>query len=81
MKQEVEQQVTVAASGAPAEDSGLSLAETLQEQVGLRLEKTTAPVDIVVIDQAEELGELAEGQATEGGRNSESAHLNQNSSA
>ncbi|HEX3942052.1 MAG TPA: TIGR03435 family protein [Acidobacteriaceae bacterium] len=38
---------------AAAEDSGPSLFTALQEQLGLRLESTTAPMDVLVIDHVE----------------------------
>jgi uncharacterized protein (TIGR03435 family) len=33
--------------------SGVSLAQALEQQLGLRLESTTGPVDVIVVDQAE----------------------------
>jgi uncharacterized protein (TIGR03435 family) len=42
-----------AGTDAPAADAGPSLFTALQEELGLRLESTRAPVDVIVIDQAE----------------------------
>lgn len=41
------------ASPAPPQDSGPSLFTALQEQLGLRLEPSTGPVPVLVIDRIE----------------------------
>jgi uncharacterized protein (TIGR03435 family) len=42
-----------APAGAPAPTDGPSIFAALQEQLGLKLQSTTAPVDVMVIDAAE----------------------------
>jgi uncharacterized protein (TIGR03435 family) len=49
-------ELTWAPDQAPAaggDTSGVSVFTALQEQLGLKLEATTAPVDLVVIDSAD----------------------------
>ena len=43
--------VTVASDGEPS--SGLPITAALEKQLGLKLTKTTAPFDVLVIDHAE----------------------------
>jgi uncharacterized protein (TIGR03435 family) len=38
---------------APSPDTGPSIFTAIQEQLGLKLEPATAPLDIIVIDSAE----------------------------
>ncbi len=40
-------------TGSTSSDTGLSLFTALQEQLGIRLEATKAPVDVIVIDHVE----------------------------
>jgi uncharacterized protein (TIGR03435 family) len=42
------------ASRAPSDSSGLSIFTALQEQLGLKLESTKGPVDVLVIDHVEQ---------------------------
>jgi uncharacterized protein (TIGR03435 family) len=42
-----------AAAEQPASDAGPSLFTALQEELGLRLQSTKAPVDVLVIDHVE----------------------------
>jgi uncharacterized protein (TIGR03435 family) len=44
-------------NGAPIDTSGPTLFEALRQQLGLKLERTKGPVDIMVIDHAEKPGE------------------------
>ena len=44
-------------NGAPLDTSGPTLFEALRQQLGLKLERTKGPVDIMVIDHAEKPGE------------------------
>jgi uncharacterized protein (TIGR03435 family) len=40
-------------TGAPGADAGPSLFTALQDELGLRLQPTKAPVDVIVIDHVE----------------------------
>ena len=44
-------------NGAPIDTSGPTLFQALRQQLGLKLERTKGPVDIIVIDHAEKPGE------------------------
>ena len=42
-----------APGAAPSADAGVSIFTAIQEQLGLKLEPATAPLDTIVIDSAE----------------------------
>jgi uncharacterized protein (TIGR03435 family) len=46
-----------ASANAETDDSGPTLMEALKDQLGLKLESTKGPVDVLVIDHVEEPSE------------------------